>query len=68
MEEELVEKTLVEIRRHDGLIQLLETQPRLEDVLYGKVDGSTELRRDEVYVFFTTFVELQKLLKAGTSS
>ena len=63
IEEELVEKTLEEIRRHDGLLQLLETQPRLEDVIYGKVSGDTRLRRDEIFVFFTTFVELQKLLR-----
>ena len=38
-------KTLEEIQRHDGLVSLLETQPRLEDVLYGKVPGETQLHR-----------------------
>ena len=45
IEEELVTKTLEEIRRHDGLVSLLETQPRLEDVLYGRVPGETQLHR-----------------------
>ena len=38
-------KTLEEIQRHDGLVSLLETQPRLEDVLYGRVPGETQLHR-----------------------
>ena len=55
--------TLDEIQKHQGLIRLLDSQPRLEDILYKKVGGEGELRKDEIFVFYTTFVELQKLLQ-----
>ena len=67
IEEDLVSNTLTEIESHQGLIMLLETQPRLEDILYGQVDGDVKLRKDEIFVFYTTFIELQKLLKKGTN-
>ena len=62
----MVVNTLSEIQSHDGLIRLLETQPRLEDILYGKVDGDVGLRKDEIFVFYTTFVQLQKLLQKSS--
>jgi len=63
IEEDLVVNTLDEIQKHQGLIRLLDSQPRLEDILYKKVGGEVELRKDEIFVFYTTFVELQKLLQ-----
>ena len=35
--------TLDEIQKHQGLIRLLDSQPRLEDILYKKVGGEVEL-------------------------